>query len=90
MLRPANEIMTFTRSRWEVHVDEEPIAGGMLDDDPRRRWTKGEPYPWSWGMDMPETQALAEAITATQPEACADAGATSRTLHLLRSLVSDS
>ena len=35
---------------------------------------------------MPQTQALAEAITATLPEAYADASATSRTLHLLRSL----
>ena len=27
----------------------------------RRHWTKGEHYPWSWGMDMPQTRALARA-----------------------------
>ena len=86
ILRPANEIMTFTRPRWEVHVDEDPIARPMPNDDPRRRWGKGEGQPWSWGMDMPQTHALAEAITATVPEACADAAARPRALHLLQTL----
>ena len=86
VVRPAHQIMTFTRARCEVHVDEEPIAGGMLDSDARRRWRHVERYPWSWGMDMPQTHALAEAITATVPEACADAAARPRTLHLLQTL----
>ena len=64
--RLAAELVTFARARWEVHVDEVPVDGGMLDDDPRRRWRGGQVrFPWSWGIDAPQTQALAESLVTT-------------------------
>ena len=63
--RPDEVLVTFTRTRWEVPLDEKPVAGGMMHDDPRRQWRRHVRFPWSWGIDAPETDGLAVALETT-------------------------
>ena len=45
VVRPAIEVVTFACARWDVHVDERPVAGAVMHEGSRWLWAQTPRIP---------------------------------------------